>query len=125
MNLSADGYAPPVRNAAREDAQSGAGFLVADAGPDSRHGEIDGYFQALGERFTERLDRAGIPLRSGHVMARWPMWRKRLSEWCEQLSLWTADRRVKRVQQANILLDFQSVTARRTWPRRWRTRWSG
>lgn len=84
------------------------GMIIADY-PDSRHGEVDGYFQALGERFTERLDRAGIPLCSGHVMARWPMWRKRLSEWCEQLSLWTADRRVKRVQQANILLDFQSV----------------
>lgn len=84
------------------------GMIIADY-PDSRHSEVDGYFQALGERFTERLDRAGIPLCSGHVMARWPMWRKRLSEWCEQLSLWTADRRVKRVQQANILLDFQSV----------------
>lgn len=84
------------------------GMIIADY-PDSRHDEIDGYFQALGERFTERLDQAGIPLCSGHVMARWPMWRKRLSEWDEQLALWSAERRVKRVQQANILLDFRAV----------------
>ncbi|MBA2778900.1 DUF294 nucleotidyltransferase-like domain-containing protein [Billgrantia kenyensis] len=80
-------------------------MIVADY-PDERHTEIDGFFQALGERFTTRLDEAGIPLCSGHVMARWPMWRKRLSEWCDQLSRWTQDRRVKRVQQSNILLDF-------------------
>lgn len=84
------------------------GMIIADY-PDSRHTEIDGYFQVLGERFTDRLDQAGIPLCSGHVMARWPMWRKRLSEWSEQLAIWTAGRRVKRVQQANILLDFRAV----------------
>nr|WP_298409946.1 DUF294 nucleotidyltransferase-like domain-containing protein [uncultured Halomonas sp.] len=83
-------------------------MIVADY-PDARHDEIDGYFQSLGERFTETLGEAGIPLCQGHVMARWPMWRKRLSEWQEQLRLWTAERRVKRVQQSNILLDFRAV----------------
>ncbi|WP_163559512.1 DUF294 nucleotidyltransferase-like domain-containing protein [Halomonas sp. NO4] len=83
-------------------------MIVADY-PDGQHTAIDGYFQALGERFTARLDEAGIPLCNGHVMARWPMWRKRLSEWREQLAIWTAERRVKRVQQANILLDFHPV----------------
>lgn len=83
-------------------------MIIADY-PDARHTEIDGFFQSLGERFTTRLDEAGIPLCNGHVMARWPMWRKRLSEWCDQLTLWTADRRIKRVQQSNILLDFHPV----------------
>ncbi|GHE22876.1 DUF294 nucleotidyltransferase-like domain-containing protein [Halomonas urumqiensis] len=83
-------------------------MIIADY-PDSRHTEIDGYFQSLGERFTDRLDAAGIPLCQGHVMARYPMWRKRLGEWQHQLTLWTAERRVKRVQQANILLDFHPV----------------
>ncbi|MDR9440676.1 MAG: DUF294 nucleotidyltransferase-like domain-containing protein [Halomonas sp.] len=83
-------------------------MIIADY-PDDRHTEIDGYFQSLGERFTARLDAAGIPLCQGHVMARWPMWRKRLSEWRVQLEIWTAERRVKRVQQANILLDFHPV----------------
>ncbi|MCE9663961.1 DUF294 nucleotidyltransferase-like domain-containing protein [Halomonas sp. M5N1S17] len=83
-------------------------MIIADY-PDARHTEIDGFFQSLGERFTARLDEAGIPLCSGHVMARWPMWRKRLSEWRDQLTLWSSDRRIKRVQQSNILLDFHPV----------------
>ncbi|WP_108446604.1 DUF294 nucleotidyltransferase-like domain-containing protein [Halomonas denitrificans] len=83
-------------------------MIIADY-PDARHTEIDGYFQSLGERFTARLDAAGIPLCQGHVMARFPMWRKRLSEWRSQLAIWTAERRVKRVQQANILLDFRPL----------------
>ena len=83
--------------------------LIIDDYPDHRHVEIDGYFQALGERFTQRLDEAGIPLCRGHVMARWPMWRKRISEWHAQLEIWSADRRVKRVQQTNILLDFSPI----------------
>ena len=83
-------------------------MIIADY-PDERHTEIDGYFQSLGERFTARLDEAGIPLCQGHVMGRWPMWRKRLSEWRAQLDIWTAERRIKRVQQANILLDFFPV----------------
>lgn len=83
-------------------------MIIADY-PDERHAEIDGYFQSLGERFTARLDAAGIPFCQGHVMARWPMWRKRLSEWHAQLEIWTTERRVKRVQQANILLDLHPV----------------
>ncbi|ATJ82566.1 DUF294 nucleotidyltransferase-like domain-containing protein [Halomonas beimenensis] len=83
-------------------------MILADY-PDRRHTEIDAYFQSLGERFTQRLDAAGIPLCQGHVMARWPMWRKRRSEWDAQLAIWTGERRVKRVQQANILLDFHPV----------------
>ncbi|MEQ6889468.1 DUF294 nucleotidyltransferase-like domain-containing protein [Halomonas sp. CS7] len=83
-------------------------MIIADY-PDARHTEIDGYFQSLGERFTARLDAAGIPLCQGHVMARFPMWRKRLSEWRAQLEIWTAERRIKRVQQANILLDFRPL----------------
>ena len=83
--------------------------MIIDDYPDHRHVEIDGYFQALGERFTQRLDDAGIPLCHGHVMARWPMWRKRMSEWRKQLEIWSADRRVKRVQQTNILLDFSPI----------------
>jgi CBS domain-containing protein len=86
--------------------------LIIDDYSDHRHVEIDGYFQALGERFTQRLDEAGIPLCNGHVMARWPMWRKRLSEWRAQLEIWSADRQVKRVQQTNILLDFSPVAGK-------------
>lgn len=118
--MTSQGWGPvPVRycvlllgSAARDESLLGPdqdNALIIDDYPDSRQRDIDGYFQALGERFTRRLDEAGIPLCQGHVMARWPMWRKRLSEWQAQLELWTQDRQVKRVQQTNILLDFSPV----------------
>lgn len=77
--------------------------------PVERHQEIDTWFQHLGWRFTEILDQSGIPLCKGHVMARWPLWRKPLSEWVAQMRIWTSGRIVKRVQLSNILLDFKSV----------------
>ncbi|TVP49346.1 MAG: signal transduction protein, partial [Halomonas sp.] len=118
--MQAQGWGPPpvdycvlmLGSAARFESLLGPdqdNALIIDDYPDHRHVEVDGYFQALGERFTQRLDDAGIPLCRGHVMARWPMWRKRISEWHKQLEIWSADRQVKRVQQTNILLDFYPV----------------
>lgn len=83
--------------------------MIIEDFPDSRHLEIDTWMQHLGEEFTARLDAAGIPLCNGHVMARWPLWRKRSSEWAKQMRLWTAGRIVKKVQLSNILLDFNPV----------------
>ncbi|MYL24402.1 signal transduction protein [Halomonas alkaliantarctica] len=118
--MQSQGWGPPpadycvliLGSGARDESLLGPdqdNALIIEDYPDSRHVEIDGYFQALGERFTQRLAEAGIPLCQGHVMARWPMWRKRLGEWRAQLDLWTQERRVKRVQQTNILLDFTPV----------------
>ena len=83
--------------------------MIIEDFPDARHLEIDTWMQQLGEEFTSRLDVAGIPLCNGHVMARWPLWRKRSSEWREQMRLWTSGRIVKKVQLSNILLDFNPV----------------
>ncbi|MBE0506092.1 MAG: signal transduction protein [Marinospirillum sp.] len=83
--------------------------MILEDFPDHRYQEIDTWFQHLAEGFTDRLDQAGIPLCKGHVMARWPLWRKRLSEWIEQMRLWTAGRVVKKVQLSNILLDFNPI----------------
>ncbi|WP_148254881.1 DUF294 nucleotidyltransferase-like domain-containing protein [Aidingimonas lacisalsi] len=124
-DLQATGWGePPVRfcvlvmgSVARHESLLGPdqdnGMIVEDY-PDARHVEFDGYFQALGERFTARLDDAGLPLCHGHVMACWPMWRKRLGEWCEQLDIWSAERHTKRVQQLNILSDFTPVYGEET-----------
>jgi CBS domain-containing protein len=83
--------------------------MILEDYPLERHQEIDTWFQHLGERFTEKLDQVGIPLCQGHVMARWPLWRKPLKEWIDQMRIWTSGRVVKRVQLSNILLDFTSV----------------
>ncbi|MDR9467774.1 DUF294 nucleotidyltransferase-like domain-containing protein [Marinospirillum sp.] len=83
--------------------------MILEDYPLERHQEIDTWFQHLGERFTEKLDQVGIPLCQGHVMARWPLWRKPLKEWIAQMRIWSAGRVVKRVQLSNILLDFTPV----------------
>lgn len=83
--------------------------MIIEDYPDDRHNEIDTWFQSLAERFTERLDLAGIPLCKGHVMARWPLWRKSLSQWTQQMRLWTGRRLVRQVQFSNIFLDFNTV----------------
>ena len=83
--------------------------MILEDYPPERHLEIDTWFQSLAERFTEKLDYAGIPLCKGHVMARWPLWRKPLREWNEQMRLWSQRRTVKLVQLSNILLDFYPV----------------
>ena len=83
--------------------------MILEDYPQDRHVEIDTWFQSLAERFTDKLHQAGIPLCKGHVMARWPLWRKPLKEWCEQMRLWSGRRTVKLVQLSNILLDFAPV----------------
>jgi len=83
--------------------------LILEPYADERHKEIDGWFQALAEHFTADLNDAGISYCKGHVMASMPLWRKPLDAWREQMRLWMATRRVKLVQQCNILFDFAPV----------------
>lgn len=83
--------------------------LILGDYPPERHNEIDTWFLSLAERFTYRLNRAGIPYCKGDVMASRPLWRKPIREWQAQMELWMATRRVKLVQQCNILFDFAPV----------------
>ena len=83
--------------------------LILDDYPPERHAEIDSWFLNLAERFTAILDDAGIPFCRGDVMASRPLWRKPISEWCEQMRLWMSTRRVKLVQLCNILFDYTPV----------------
>jgi len=83
--------------------------LILGDYPPERHNEVDTWFHSLAERFTARLDRAGIPYCKGHVMASQPLWRKPIREWQTQMELWMATRRVKLVQLCNILFDFAPV----------------
>lgn len=94
--------------------------LILDDYPVARHGEIDRWFLELAERFTAHLDQAGIPFCRGEVMASRPLWRKPIGEWEQQLQLWMAQRRVKLVQQCNILFDFAPVYGERRLARRLR-----
>lgn len=82
------------------------GFILADY-PDEEHGGIDGYFIELAERFTRDLALAGFPLCRGNVMATNPVWRKTLTQWCDQISGWTRRRSNVAILAADIFFDFR------------------
>jgi CBS domain-containing protein len=84
--------------------------LILEDYPPERHSEIDTWFCTLASAYTATLDGAGIPYCRGHVMGSQPLWRKPLSEWREQMRLWMGGRRVRLVQQCNILFDFAPVS---------------
>ncbi|MAY67856.1 MAG: hypothetical protein CMM77_12085 [Rhodospirillaceae bacterium] len=87
------------------------GFILEDY-PDDRHTEIDAWFIDLGERMTRDLDAIGLPLCKGFVMATNPLWRKTLSQWKAQISLWSRKRGTTMLRLCDIFFDFRSAWGR-------------
>ena len=81
--------------------------LILEDYPDDRHGEIDPWFIDLAERLTRDLDRVGLPLCKGFVMATNPLWRKTLGQWKEQIRLWSHKRNVVTLRLCDIFFDFR------------------
>jgi signal-transduction protein with cAMP-binding, CBS, and nucleotidyltransferase domain len=118
--LEADGWGPPPVSYALIVMGSGGrgenflapdqdnGLIIADYA-DADSARIDGYFLELARRLTSRLDRVGFDLCKGYVMAVNPVWRKRLSEWREQVETWIRRRAPSHLLQADILFDFRHV----------------
>ena len=84
------------------------GFILNDY-PDDRHTEIDAWFIDLAGRMTRDLDAVGLPLCKGFVMATNPLWRKTLSQWKEQVRLWTRKRSDTALRLCDIFFDFRTV----------------
>lgn len=84
------------------------GIVIADY-PDDEHDRIDGWFRAFAERLNQDLDTVGFPLCKGYVMAVNPLWRKTLSQWKLQLSLWQKKRDTVALRLADIFFDFRAV----------------
>lgn len=87
------------------------GFILDDY-PDSEHLRIDAWFIDLGERMTRDLDAIGLPLCKGFVMATNPLWRKTLSQWKAQISLWSRKRGTTMLRLCDIFFDFKSAWGR-------------
>ncbi len=84
------------------------GMILEDY-PDGRHTGIDAWFIDLAERVTSGLDRVGLPLCKGFVMATNPLWRKTLPQWKEQIRLWSHKRNVTTLRLCDIFFDFRPV----------------
>ncbi len=87
------------------------GFILADY-PDADHDRIDAWFIDLAERMVRDLDAIGLPLCKGYVMATNPLWRKTISQWKEQVRLWSRKRGTTMLRLCDIFFDFRSAWGR-------------
>lgn len=84
------------------------GFILGEY-PDEDHTRIDGYFIELAERMTRALDAVGFPYCDGYCMATNPLWRKKLSQWIEQIGIWGRKHHFVAIRLADIFFDFRGV----------------
>ncbi|MEQ9559923.1 MAG: putative nucleotidyltransferase substrate binding domain-containing protein [Rhodospirillales bacterium] len=84
------------------------GFIIDDY-PDDQHSRIDGWFINLAERMVMDLDRIGLPLCRGYVMATNPLWRKTLGQWRHQISLWSNKKSSTVLRHCDIFFDFRAA----------------
>ena len=87
------------------------GIIIADYA-DERHGQVDAFYRELAERLCRDLDAVGIPYCNGYCMAVNPLWRKSLSQWTEQITLWGRKSNFVAIRLADIFFDFQPVWGR-------------
>lgn len=83
-------------------------LVIADF-DEAQRPAIDSYFVTLAERLTRALSSIGFELCKGNVMATNPVWRKSLSEWCEQIDIWTSRRQPIHMLHSDVLLDCLHV----------------
>jgi signal-transduction protein with cAMP-binding, CBS, and nucleotidyltransferase domain len=83
------------------------GFILGDY-PDNEHNRIDAYYIELADRMTVMLDKVGIPLCRGNVMATNPVWRKTVSQWRRQIDIWMRKRSDVAIRLADIFFDFRA-----------------
>lgn len=84
------------------------GFILDDY-PDAEHDRIDAWFIDLAERVTRDLDKVGLPLCKGFVMATNPLWRKTRSQWKHQVEIWNRRRNTTVLRLCDIFFDFRSA----------------
>ena len=82
------------------------GFIL-DNYPDEEHTRIDGFFIELAERMTKALAGVGFPLCRGNVMATNPLWRKTISQWLLQTTMWSKKRNFIAARLVGIFYDFR------------------
>lgn len=84
------------------------GFILADY-PDQCHAEIDPWFIELAEHMTKALNQVGFVYCPGNVMAVNPLWRKTLTQWREQTTMWVNRGEGQFLRLSDIFFDFVPV----------------
>lgn len=77
-------------------------------------GDLDSprdWFTLFGERINDILDRAGVPLCKGGVMARNRAFRRRLGEWTTQIDAWAARPEPEALLNVDVFYDFVAAAA--------------
>ncbi len=81
-------------------------IVFADGEPDEAH---ERWFAELGERLAAMLDRVGVPLCKGGVMASNAEWRGSLARWKERVRDWVGHSRPEDLLNVDIFFDFRPV----------------
>ncbi len=84
------------------------GFVLEDY-PDKLHDDVDRWFVELASRMTDALNETGFDYCKGFVMATNPLWRKSISQWCEQISAWIGKGAGMVLRLGDIFFDFIPV----------------
>ena len=69
----------------------------------------EAWFAEAGRRIAETLDRAGIPLCKGGVMAKCPEWRRALTGWHEEIDRWIRKKEGEELLNVDIFFDLAPV----------------
>jgi signal-transduction protein with cAMP-binding, CBS, and nucleotidyltransferase domain len=73
----------------------------------------DAWFAEAGRRIAETLDRAGIPLCKGGVMAGNAAWRRTLDGWKEEVQRWIRKKQGESLLNVDIFFDLAGVAGER------------
>lgn len=88
------------------------GFII-QAYPDDQHTSIDTFFIELASRMTQGLNKVGITLCRGYIMATNPLWRKTLPQWKRQVRYWLMRPQQNTLRLTDIFFDFDAVFGER------------
>lgn len=78
----------------------------------------DAWFAEAGRRINETLDRAGVPLCQGGVMARNSAWRRGIADWKGEIERWMREADGPELLNVDIFLDFRPVYGERSLAKR-------
>jgi len=88
--------------------------VIIDDYDDRLYNEYDRYFRTLSQQFSDLLNEVGIPYCTGHIMGQNPLWRKRISEWIDHVSLIIQQQTPFTVRYLTLIFDSAPLIGKRS-----------